>query len=59
MVRARLEGRPAERSAILNESGCNHLCDLISVGLVDESWRLKLPGELAGRLQSLLDTTDS
>jgi hypothetical protein len=35
-----------------------HLRDLISVGLVDESWRLKLPGELAARLQSLLDTPD-
>jgi hypothetical protein len=35
-----------------------HLRDLISVGLVDESWRLKLPEELAVRLQSLLDTPD-
>jgi hypothetical protein len=35
-----------------------HLRDLISVGLVDESWRLKLPEELAARLQSLLDTPD-
>ena len=35
-----------------------HLRDLISVGLVDESWCLKLPGELAARLQSLLDTPD-
>ncbi len=35
-----------------------HLRDLISVGLVDESWRLKLPDELAVRLQSLLDTPD-
>ena len=35
-----------------------HLRDLISVGLVDESWRLKLPDELAARLQSLLDTPD-
>ncbi len=34
------------------------LRDLISVGLVDESWCLKLPGELAARLQSLLDTPD-
>jgi hypothetical protein len=35
-----------------------HLRDLISVGLVDESWRLNLPGDLAARLQSLLDTPD-
>jgi hypothetical protein len=35
-----------------------HLRDLIGVGLVDESWCLKLPGELAARLQSLLDTPD-
>jgi hypothetical protein len=35
-----------------------HLRDLISVGLVDESWRLKLPDELVPRLQSLLDTPD-
>jgi hypothetical protein len=35
-----------------------HLRDLISVGLVDESWRLKLSDELAARLQSLLDTPD-
>ncbi len=35
-----------------------HLRDLIGVGLVDESWRLKLPDELAARLQSLLDTPD-
>ena len=35
-----------------------HLPDLISVGLVDQSWRLKLPDELATRLQALLDTPD-
>ena len=35
-----------------------HLRDLISVGLVDESWPVKLPEELAARLQSLLDTPD-
>ncbi len=35
-----------------------HLRDLISVGLVDESWRLKLHDELAARLQFLLDTPD-
>jgi hypothetical protein len=35
-----------------------HLRDLISVGLVDKSWRVKLPDELAARLQLLLDTPD-
>jgi hypothetical protein len=35
-----------------------HLRDLISVGLIDESWLIKLPDELAARLQSLLDTPD-
>ncbi len=35
-----------------------HLRDLMSVGLVDETWRVKLPEELAVRLQTLLDTPD-
>jgi hypothetical protein len=35
-----------------------HLRDLISVGLVDQSWPAKLPDELAARLQILLDTPD-
>jgi hypothetical protein len=35
-----------------------HLRDLISVGLIDESWLIKLPDELAARLKSLLDTPD-
>jgi hypothetical protein len=35
-----------------------HVRDLMSVGLVDESWRAKLPEVLAGRLQTLLDTPD-
>jgi hypothetical protein len=35
-----------------------HLRDLISVGLIDESWLIKLPDELPARLQSLLDTPD-
>jgi hypothetical protein len=30
----------------------------MSVGLIDESWRSKLPDELAARLQTLLDTPD-
>jgi hypothetical protein len=35
-----------------------HLRDLISVGLIDQSWTLRLPPALASRLQSLLDTPD-
>jgi hypothetical protein len=35
-----------------------HLRDLIEVGLVDRSWTAGLPSELAGRLQSLLDTPE-
>jgi hypothetical protein len=34
------------------------LRDLIGVGLVDESWRLKPLDELAARLESLLETPD-
>ncbi len=35
-----------------------HVRDLIGVGLVDATWTARLPGELAKRLQSLLDTPD-
>ncbi|QEH33222.1 hypothetical protein OJF2_17220 [Aquisphaera giovannonii] len=35
-----------------------HLRDLIDVGLVDETWRLRLPDDLGERLQSLLDNPD-
>jgi hypothetical protein len=33
-----------------------HLRDLIDVGLIDASWRDRLPPELGSRLQALLDT---
>ena len=33
-----------------------HLRDLLDVGLIDATWCLRLPPELATRLQSLLDT---
>ena len=36
-----------------------HLLDMIGVGLIDESWRSRFGGELATRLQSLLDNPDS
>lgn len=35
-----------------------HLCDLISIGLVDQSWVERLPGPLGDRLQELLDDPD-
>jgi hypothetical protein len=35
-----------------------HLRDLLEVGLVDASWLQRLPQELRGRLQSLLETPD-
>jgi hypothetical protein len=35
-----------------------HLRDLIDIGLVDSSWTVRLPPELAKRLQSLLDTPE-
>jgi hypothetical protein len=35
-----------------------HLRDLIDVGLVDQTWIARLPGELASRLQQLLDNPD-
>jgi hypothetical protein len=35
-----------------------HVLDMIGVGLVDQSWTARLPGELAARLQHLLDTPD-
>lgn len=35
-----------------------HLLDMIDVGLIDESWPTKYPGELGVRLQALLDDPD-
>jgi hypothetical protein len=35
-----------------------HLRDMIEVGLIDETWRERLPQELAVRLQELLDNPD-
>jgi len=36
-----------------------HLLDMISVGLVDDSWSTRFTDELAKRLQTLLDNPDS
>ncbi|MEQ8784737.1 MAG: nucleotidyl transferase AbiEii/AbiGii toxin family protein [Pirellulaceae bacterium] len=35
-----------------------HVRDLIDVGLIDATWPSRLPGELASRLQELLDNPD-
>jgi hypothetical protein len=35
-----------------------HLLDMIGVGMIDASWKARLPSELAGRLQELLDNPD-
>jgi hypothetical protein len=35
-----------------------HLLDMISVGLIDATWPARFPGELAARLQALLDNPD-
>ena len=35
-----------------------HLVDMIDVGLIDASWKDRLPAELAARLQELLDTPE-
>jgi hypothetical protein len=32
-----------------------HLRDMMEVGLIDETWRAKLPAELGGRLQEIID----
>lgn len=32
-----------------------HLLDMLEVGLIDESWLIKLPDALAGRLKALID----
>jgi hypothetical protein len=36
-----------------------HLLDMISVGLIDETWPARFAGDLAARLQTLLDNPDS
>ncbi len=54
----RLEALVRMKLTSFRDKDRTHLRDLISVGLVDESWRTKLPDELAARLQSLLDTPD-
>ena len=54
----RLDALVRMKVTLVRDQGRTHLRDLINVGLVDESWRLKLPDELAAWLQSLLDFPD-
>ncbi|HMC89029.1 MAG TPA: hypothetical protein VKI17_05755 [Gemmataceae bacterium] len=35
-----------------------HLLDMLAVGLIDESWKIRFPPELADRLQQLLDNPE-
>ncbi|HVC94747.1 MAG TPA: hypothetical protein VND64_13690 [Pirellulales bacterium] len=35
-----------------------HLRDMLDVGLIDAAWKIRLPAELAQRLQELLDTPE-
>jgi len=35
-----------------------HLLDLIGVGLIDNSWIFKFPGELGERLRELLENSE-
>jgi hypothetical protein len=35
-----------------------HVRDLLDVGLIDATWPARLPADLAGRLQQLIDTPD-
>ena len=35
-----------------------HLLDMLDVGLIDQSWTVRYPPELAGRLQALIDDPD-
>ena len=52
-----LAGREMKLTSNRHKDGM-YLRDLIGVGLVDASWLPKLPPELAGRLQAILDTPD-
>jgi len=47
-----------KRLLLIRSQYRTHLRDLIEVGLVDASWRARLPAELGLRLQSLLDTPE-
>lgn len=38
---------------------CMHLRDMLDVGLIDATWPVRLPSDLAARLQQLIDTPES
>jgi hypothetical protein len=54
----RLEALVRMKLTSFRDKDRTHLRDLLDVGLIDESWRLKLPDELASRLQILIDTPE-
>lgn len=51
----RLEPLVRMKLAAFRDKDRMHLRDMLDVGLIDESWRERLPDELARRLQDLLD----
>jgi hypothetical protein len=54
----RLEALVRMKLTSFRDKDRTHLRDLLDVGLIDESWRSKLPDELASRLQILIDTPE-
>jgi hypothetical protein len=54
-----LESLVSMKLMLKRDKDRTHLRDLIGVGLVDSSWPPKLPPQLAGRLQQILDTPDA
>jgi hypothetical protein len=42
--------------SVYRDKDRTHLRDMIEVGLIDASWVDRLPADLAGRLQHLIDT---
>jgi hypothetical protein len=54
----RLEALVRMKLTSFRDKDRTHLRDLLDVGLIDESWRSKLPDELVSRLQILIDTPE-
>jgi hypothetical protein len=54
----RLEALVRMKLTSFRDKDRTHLRDLLDVGLIDETWRSKLPDELAWRLQILIDTPE-
>jgi hypothetical protein len=53
-----LEGLVQMKLISYRDKDRTHLRDMIGVGLIDETWPAKFPGELGARLQQLLDDPD-